>query len=304
MGRNSFRSSAVNATLNTIDIDIGWMGKPCLGSPVVSMEEQAVPERGGETSMKTKLLCAVALCTAVTLPALAEAAEGYATANVNMRAGPSTAYPAVTLIPAGAPLSINGCLPDVPWCDVSFVGGRGWVAGRYVQVTYQQRQVYVGPQYYATLGIPVVGFNLDNYWGRYYRGRDFYGDRDRWRGERYWADRQDGSDWRGGDDRSGQDSRRYDRNAEWDNGPDLNPDWNGQQPDWNRRPNHNQDWRRQPDRAGNDQPRQNRPPTRNIPPPPGGQDIGPYSPDRVDPGYVCNNPVSECGPPSPRGSNR
>jgi uncharacterized protein YraI len=273
------------------------------------MEENKVrPCRGagGETSMKTKLLCAASLCAAVALPALAEAAEGYATANVNMRAGPSTAYPAVTLIPAGAPLAINGCLPDVPWCDVSFVGGRGWVAGRYVQVTYQQRQVYVGPEYYATLGIPIVGFNLDNYWGRYYRGRDFYGDRDRWRGEGNWANRQDDSDWQGSDDGPDQNwRRRHDRSADWDNGPDLNPGWNGQQPDWNRRANRNQDWGRQPDRAANDQLRQVRPPSRNVPqPPPGNQDIGPYSPGRVDPGYACNNVVSDCGPPSPRGSNR
>jgi len=130
--------------------------------------------------MRHLLLATAALCSVVALPAIAEAASGFSTANVNMRSGPSTAYPAVTLIPVGAPLRINGCLADTPWCDVSFAGGRGWVASRYVQALYQQRRVYVGPEYYRPLGIPTITFDLDNYWDRNYRGRDFYRDRDRW----------------------------------------------------------------------------------------------------------------------------
>jgi len=130
--------------------------------------------------VKNLLLATAALCGVMALPAIAEAASGVSTANVNMRSGPSTAYPAVTLIPVGAPLRINGCLAETPWCDVSFAGGRGWVAGRYVQALYQRRQVYVDPQYYRPLGIPTVTFNLDDYWDRNYRGRDFYRDRDRW----------------------------------------------------------------------------------------------------------------------------
>ena len=59
-------------------------------------------------------------------PAIAEAAQGISTANVNMRAGPSTRYPAVAVIPNGTPLQIRGCLADTPWCDVEFYGGRGW----------------------------------------------------------------------------------------------------------------------------------------------------------------------------------
>ncbi|MBZ5763015.1 MULTISPECIES: SH3 domain-containing protein [Rhizobium] len=130
--------------------------------------------------MRKLLLATAALGSVLALPAIAEAASGFSTANVNMRSGPSTAYPAVTLIPIGAPLRINGCLADLPWCDVSFDGGRGWVAGRYVQAVYQQRRIYVGPQYYRPLGIPTITFDLDNYWDRNYRGRDFYRDRDRW----------------------------------------------------------------------------------------------------------------------------
>ncbi len=131
--------------------------------------------------MKSILMKAAAAAALLLAPAIAEAAEGYATANVNMRAGPSTQYPAVTVIPAGESVEIHGCLADVPWCDVEFYGGRGWVAGRYVQALYQSRRVYVGPEYYRPLGIPTVVFSVGNYWDRYYRGRDFYRERDRWR---------------------------------------------------------------------------------------------------------------------------
>lgn len=131
--------------------------------------------------MKSILTTAAAVAALLLAPAVAEAAGGFVTANVNMRAGPSTQYPAVTVIPAGESVEIHGCLADVPWCDVEFYGGRGWVAGRYVQALYQSRRVYVGPEYYRPLGIPTVVFSVGNYWDRYYRNRDFYRDRDRWR---------------------------------------------------------------------------------------------------------------------------
>jgi len=194
-------------------------------------------------------------------PALAQAAEGYSTANVNMRAGPSTRYPAVAVIPAGSSVEIRGCLSDLNWCDVEFYGGRGWVSGQYVQALYQQRRIYVGPQYYRPLGIPVIRFSVDNYWDRYYRNRDFYRERDRWsRGpdyyyrdrdnrdrdrdrdrdnrdrERNWRERDRDRDWRdrdGDQDRRGDNQRddrqrndwqRYDRQGDARRGDDRRPD--------------------------------------------------------------------------------
>ena len=135
-------------------------------------------------SLKSALMAIAAAATVFLLPAIAQAAEGFATANVNMRSGPSTRYPAVTVIPVGTPLEIHGCLADMPWCDVSFYNGRGWVAGRYVQAQYQQRRVYVEPDYYGSLGIPLVTFELGNYWDRNYRNRDFYRERDYYRRDR------------------------------------------------------------------------------------------------------------------------
>lgn len=132
--------------------------------------------------MKKFLMSAAAFCTLLVAPVIAEAAvRGYATANVNMRSGPSTGYPAVTVIPYGAPVTINGCMSSVNWCDVSFAGGRGWVSGNYVQASYRSNRVYVAPDYYSGLGIPSVTFDVDNYWGTYYRDRNFYRERDRWR---------------------------------------------------------------------------------------------------------------------------
>ena len=40
-----------------------------------------------------------------------------------------------------------------------------------MQALYQQRRVYVDPQYYRPLGIPTVVFSVGNYWDRYYRDR-------------------------------------------------------------------------------------------------------------------------------------
>ena len=296
----------------------------------------ATTMRKGGVFMRLKVLAASMLAALVALPAIAEAAEGFATANVNMRSGPSTAYPAVTMIPVGAPLQINGCLNETPWCDVSFYGGRGWVAGRYIQATYQSRRIYVDRQYYRPLGIPTVVFNFDDYWGRYYRGRDFYRDRDRWRRGPGWVDRRPDSGW--------------DRSQGWDNGPDRNwdhrpdrnqdwgrgSDWNGQpdgnwdrRPDrgWDRqrdgnrdwgqqRPDNNRDWGNRPDRPrdnnrpGNQpvpQP-QRQPPVVQQPQPqaqpqnaprPNAAQPGPYSPDQKD----CPASEPDCRMSS-RGSNR
>lgn len=128
------------------------------------------------------ILSGIALAATLLTPVAASAAEGFATANVNMRSGPSTRYPAVVVIPVGAPIEIHGCLADANWCDVSFARGRGWVSGTYVQAEYQSNRVYVAPRYYRPLGIPTVTFELGNYWDRNYRNRDFYRDREYWRG--------------------------------------------------------------------------------------------------------------------------
>lgn len=203
-----------------------------LGLMGIEVDEEG-PLHGRYGTVKKFLLRAATVCALLAAPAIAEAAEGFSTANVNMRSGPSTRYPAVSMIPAGESVEIHGCLADLPWCDVSFYGGRGWVAGRYVQADYRRNRVYVEPRYYRPLGIPTVVFQFDRYWDRNYRGRDFYRDRDRWRrGPDGVEDRRDRRDW----------ERRRDRDRrDWE-GERRDLERNGRDEEWRRRDG---EWRRE-----------------------------------------------------------
>jgi uncharacterized protein YraI len=113
------------------------------------------------------------------LPALALAADGYTTGNVNLRAGPDFSYPLIDTLPAGAPLSVQGCTSGWEWCDVIFQDERGWVAGNFIQYDYNNQYV-LAPQYGAQLGIPIVTFVISSYWDSYYRNRPFYRQRSSW----------------------------------------------------------------------------------------------------------------------------
>jgi uncharacterized protein YraI len=107
--------------------------------------------------------------------------NGYPVTNVNLRAGPGTYYPALLVVPSRAPISILGCLGDYTWCDVVFQGNRGWMRSIYLQGWYRG-YYYALRDYAPRLGYRVVSFDLRPYWDANYRGRPFYGDRDRWGG--------------------------------------------------------------------------------------------------------------------------
>lgn len=111
----------------------------------------------------------------------ARAAPGVVVQNVNLRAGPDVGYPLVEPLPAGTPIEIFGCLQGWTWCDVGTNDARGWAAGPTLQVVYNDQPVYL-PQYGAAVGLGFVGFEVGDYWGRYYRNRPFYGERDRFGG--------------------------------------------------------------------------------------------------------------------------
>lgn len=119
----------------------------------------------------------LALLAAAPLQALA--ADGYVTGDVTLRAGPDIDYPAVDMIPAGAPIAIEGCTDGWEWCDVVFDDERGWVAGNFIQDEYGEQPVLV-PAYGERLGIPIVSFSIVTYWDHYYVGRPFYHERERW----------------------------------------------------------------------------------------------------------------------------
>ena len=132
------------------------------------------------------IAAAVAIVTAAVVtvePVQAQAPRpnGYPVTNVNLRAGPGTYYPALLVVPSRAPISILGCLGDYTWCDVFFQGNRGWMRSIYLQGWYSG-YYYSLRDYAPRLGYRVVSFDLGRYWDANYRGRPFYGDRNRWGG--------------------------------------------------------------------------------------------------------------------------
>lgn len=123
--------------------------------------------------MLKKLLIAGALMIAGTT-AGAAATSAVAVSNVNLRAGPSTAYPVVTVVPAGITITTFGCISGYSWCDIGFGPYRGWVAANYIQVLYRGAPVVLTAPIAPTVGITVVTFNRV-YWDRYYTAYPWYG---------------------------------------------------------------------------------------------------------------------------------
>jgi len=124
-------------------------------------------------------LLLLAITCAVPCTAQAQGQLAYTAKMVNVRAGPARDYPIVAVLPTGFPVGVQGCLPDYSWCDVIAEASRGWVYGGNINYAYQNSYVPV-LNYGAIIGIGVLAFVLDDYWGRYYRNRPFYGERHRW----------------------------------------------------------------------------------------------------------------------------
>ncbi|MFT4246444.1 MAG: SH3 domain-containing protein, partial [Pseudomonas sp.] len=129
----------------------------------------------------TLALLVASLATAPS--ALAQARTGYAVTHANLRAGPDSGYPRIGTVPAGAALDIYGCIDDWSWCDVQWRGERGWISAGLIEYEYSGRRVDVY-DYGAQIGLPILVFALDTYWGSHYRGRSWYRERDRWRDHR------------------------------------------------------------------------------------------------------------------------
>jgi uncharacterized protein YraI len=120
-----------------------------------------------------------AVLAAFAMPAAAKEYEAYIVSGASLLAGPAVDYPAVVSVSPGEPVHVYGCLPDYSWCDVSFQGYRGWFDGRQLAHSYNGVRVPLSG-FGGEIGVPVVVFSLDDYWGRFYRDRPFYRDRARW----------------------------------------------------------------------------------------------------------------------------
>src|ERR1700680_2391544 len=135
-------------------------------------------------SLRTAILAGLGFGLATLTPAAA-ATSAFVSVSISEWAGPSTYYPVVYVIPAGATVTMYGCLPGGSWCDVTYAGQRGWGPGPYVEAYYESEPVFV-PYYVAVIGIPIIAFDIDVYWNNCYRDRPFFanfGERDRF--ERY-----------------------------------------------------------------------------------------------------------------------
>ncbi|MBS3652213.1 SH3 domain-containing protein [Pseudaminobacter sp. 19-2017] len=178
--------------------------------------------------MIRRTLGAVAFLSALAIPGIAMAATAIATTNVNLRAGPSTAYPAVNVVGGGDSVHVFGCLSTRSWCDVGYAGQRGWMSSNYMAFLQGGRR-YTGDPAIVALRAPVVTFTVGDYWDRHYRSRSFYRDRARW-DRRDW--REERRDWRE-DRRDWREHRQEERR-----------DWRGDRRDWREgRREERRDWR-------------------------------------------------------------
>jgi uncharacterized protein YraI len=124
------------------------------------------------------ILPLVAGVVALTLSCGAQAAAGFATRTINLRAGPGD-YPTVSSVPGSAPLQIYGCIEGYRWCDVMWKNQRGWAPGDALQYQHEGRRVglYDGG---VVVEVPVTTFEVEPYWHEHYLHRPFYRDRDRY----------------------------------------------------------------------------------------------------------------------------
>ena len=94
-------------------------------------------------SIKSNLLRAGALGVVATALTAGAAFAATATANVNIRSGPSTGYGVIDQLSPGDYVAVtserNG------WCEVSIPGPNGWVSCAYL--TASSDQPYRGPRY-------------------------------------------------------------------------------------------------------------------------------------------------------------
>jgi uncharacterized protein YraI len=113
------------------------------------------------------------------ISAVAQAQLAYTAMPVNLRAGPARDYPIVAVLPGGLQIAVQGCLHDYSWCDVAAGSNRGWVYAGNINYFYQNTYVPV-LNYGSVIGLGVLVFVLDDYWGDHYRDRHWYPDRSRW----------------------------------------------------------------------------------------------------------------------------
>lgn len=187
--------------------------------------------------MKKLMAPFVSVCALTAATAASAQDVAVVTTDLNMRAGPSSRFPVISALPAEVRVNIYGCVDGFEWCDVEWRGNRGWVFADYLNYRYDGRFVPV-VDYGPRIGIDIVDFSVDTYWGEHYRERPWYDNRSRWiaiwdregrdyrrrDGDRFDRDRdRDRSDRLGDRERPDRDRDRDDR-AERDRDGDRDRD--------------------------------------------------------------------------------
>jgi uncharacterized protein YraI len=132
-------------------------------------------------TMRTRALAiaAASTCFALAAPSAFAQAQAYTSEPVDLFSGPSGDYPVVTELGPNVPVTVMGCVSDYSWCDVALPDLRGWIYAEYLVYPYEGNYVPL-ESYGVAIGLPVVTFALGAYWDSFYRGRPWYGERDRW----------------------------------------------------------------------------------------------------------------------------
>ncbi|WP_108662750.1 DUF1236 domain-containing protein [Acuticoccus kandeliae] len=107
--------------------------------------------------MKKLLAMAVG---ATLIPAAAFAAAGSVTTDLNLRQGPGSNYGVITTIPSGSAVTIDGCISNSTWCQVTYGGSTGFAYSNYLVAAATTGETVViaqRPSLVGTITAPVEG---------------------------------------------------------------------------------------------------------------------------------------------------
>ncbi|MFZ2100192.1 MAG: DUF1236 domain-containing protein [Oricola sp.] len=82
-----------------------------------------------------------------------------ATVDLNIRSGPGPQYEVIGTIDGGDTATVEGCLQNSKWCQVSYNGATGWSYSDYLAGGFGAEQQVVISQAPASAAIPVVEYD-------------------------------------------------------------------------------------------------------------------------------------------------
>lgn len=104
-----------------------------------------------------KTLLGASALTLFAVPAFA-AMSVTATTDLNVRTGPGPDYPVASVIGNNQSATLDGCIENSKWCQVTVNGTTGWAYSEYL-VADHSGQATVVYQNYQTIGVPAVTYD-------------------------------------------------------------------------------------------------------------------------------------------------